>query len=164
MVGQHEHTVVYRCVVRYLVLTGLFYASWTLQGSSVLAMYHYKDTAPYLQSTVISFLTADMLMHERKADMDVWLIKAQPAVSVCPTCCMSEEILCCGSGWVPYIGLWTQTWFKSGVSESFIQTLHILSLNTNFTLSRKNNTISENHRREQTLTIFPCKTVEEITN
>lgn len=48
----------------------------------------------------ISFLSASKFTHDRKADMEVWLIKVQPTVTVCPTCCTFEEVLCCGPVWV----------------------------------------------------------------
>lgn len=58
---------------------------------------------------IIGSLTADQFLHERKAEMVVWLIKAEPAVSVCPARCVFEEVLCCGPGGVTYTSISVDT-------------------------------------------------------
>ncbi len=86
---------------------------------------HCTISALWVFRAITGSLTADPLMREKNADMEVWLIKAQPAVSVCPTCCVFEEVLCCGTGWVTYsLLVQAQAWLNSRVSKGLKWKFH----------------------------------------
>lgn len=132
-----------------------------LQCITTVTLYHI-----WAFSAMTGFLTADSFMHEKEADMEVWLIKAQPAVSVCPMRCTSEEVLCCGPGWVTYslfccrhrpdsTAASQSPWFRWLVFSPQIKTsLWVQS----------DSKIWENNRMEQLGRTLPGKGVEEVLN
>lgn len=72
--------------------------------------------------------------------MEAWLLKAKPAVSVCPTCCtlcMSEDV-CCGPDWVACCQvLQIETWHSSRISKHLIWPPRTISSNGNLPLTKE---------------------------